>query len=43
MLNVRSVYCSDGWDEYQPYRIERELKDLYPHRELVEKIYSLAA
>jgi len=43
MLNVRSVYCSDGWDEYQSYRIERELKDLYPHRELVEKIYSLAA
>lgn len=43
MLNVRSVYCSDGWDEYQEYRIERELKDLYPYRELVQKSYSLAA
>ena len=42
MLNVRSVYCSDAWDEYQEYRIERELKDLYPYRELVEKVYSLA-
>ena len=43
MLNVRSVYCSDGWDEYQAYRIEREQKDLYPYRELVEKVYCLAA
>jgi hypothetical protein len=43
MLNVRSVYCSDGWDEYQEYRIEREQKDLYPYWELVEKFYSLAA
>ena len=43
MLNVRSVYCSEAWDEYQAYRIEREQKDLYPYRELVEKFYSLAA
>lgn len=43
MLNVRSVYCSDAWDEYQAYRIERELKDLYPHRELVAKPYNMAA
>src|SRR3954454_9399324 len=43
MLNVRSVYCSDAWDEYQAYRIEREQEKLYPYRELVEKIYSLAA
>lgn len=43
MLNVRSVYCSDAWDEYQAYRIERELKDLYPHRELVAKPYTMAA
>jgi hypothetical protein len=43
MLNVRSVYCSDAWDEYQAYRIEREQKDLYPYRELVAKPYSMAA
>jgi hypothetical protein len=43
MLNVRSVYCSDGWDEYQEYRIEREQNDLYPYRELVAKHYSMAA
>jgi hypothetical protein len=43
MLNVRSVYCSDAWDEYQTFRIEREQKELYPYRVLVEKFYSLAA
>lgn len=37
MLNVRSVYCSDAWDEYQAYRIEREQQELYPYRELVAK------
>ena len=42
MLNVRSVYCSDAWDEYQAYRIEREQQDLYPYRELVAKPYSMA-
>lgn len=43
MLNVRSVYCSDAWDEYQQYRIEREQHQLYPHRELVAKPYALPA
>jgi hypothetical protein len=42
MLNVRSVYISDCWDEYQAYRIERQLDDLYPHQALVEKFYQLA-
>jgi hypothetical protein len=43
MLNVRSVYCSDAWDEYQAYRIEREKIDLYPYRELVAGPYGMAA
>lgn len=43
MLNVRSVYCSDAWDEYQEYRIAREQQNLYPHRELVENLYTMAA
>jgi hypothetical protein len=43
MLDVRSVYCSDVWDEYQAYRIEREQKDLYPYRELVAKPFTMAA
>jgi hypothetical protein len=43
MLNVRSVYCSDAWDEYQQYRIEREQHQLYPYRDLVAKPYALPA
>lgn len=43
MLNVRSVYCSDAWDEYQAYRIDREQRDLYPYRELVAQPYKKVA
>jgi hypothetical protein len=32
MLDVRSVYISGVWEEYQQYRIERETNRLYPHR-----------
>src|SRR5436305_6305060 len=35
MLDVRSVYISGLWDEYQEYRIDRETSRLYPHRALV--------
>lgn len=35
MLDVRSIYVSGLWDDYQKYRIERETERLYPHRELV--------
>lgn len=37
MLNVRSVYVSGLWDEYQDYRIHHETERLYPHRRLVRK------
>ncbi len=43
MLNVRSVHCSDAWEEYQEFRIERELHKLYPHRELVSNLYPMPA
>jgi hypothetical protein len=36
MLDVRSVYVNGDWDQYQAYRIERELGILYPHRHLVD-------
>ncbi|MEK7214219.1 MAG: hypothetical protein AAB289_01305, partial [Chloroflexota bacterium] len=36
MLDVRSVHVDGAWDGYQTYRIERETRDLYPHRRLVE-------
>jgi hypothetical protein len=35
MLDVRSIYISGLWDEYQQYRIQGETERLYPHRELV--------
>lgn len=35
MLDVRSIYVSDVWEEYQTYRIDRETHTLYPRRALV--------
>jgi hypothetical protein len=43
MLDVRSIYVSGLWDEYQEYRIERETERLYPHRAMVEGAFTLAA
>jgi hypothetical protein len=45
MLDVRSIYVSDLWNEYQDYRIQHETERLYPHRELVaaESVFGLAA
>jgi hypothetical protein len=37
MLDVRSVYISGLWEEYQDYRIDREIRRLYPHRAVVTK------
>jgi hypothetical protein len=43
MLDVRSIYISGVWDEYQSHRIESETKRLYPFRALVNQQYDLAA
>jgi hypothetical protein len=45
MLDVRSIYVSELWEEYQDYRIERETERLYPHRALVraQGVYDMAA
>jgi hypothetical protein len=42
MLEVRSVYVSGQWDEYQAYRIAQETQRLYPYRESVEPQYTIA-
>jgi hypothetical protein len=42
MLEVRSVYVSGNWDEYQAYRLTQETHRLYPYRELVEPQYAMA-
>lgn len=43
MLDVRSIYVSGLWDEYQDYRIGRETDRLYPHRAIVEQAFTMAA
>ena len=43
MLDVRSIYVSGAWEEYQEYRITLETERLYPHRELAgEPQYGMA-
>jgi hypothetical protein len=43
MLDVRSIYVSGLWGDYQQYRIDRKLERLYPHRVLVEQNLAMAA
>jgi hypothetical protein len=45
MLDVRSIYVSGLWDEYQKDRIQRETERLYPHRKIVleDGVYDMAA
>lgn len=43
MLDVRSLYVSGLWEEYQAYRTARETQRLYPHRALVVQAFELAA
>lgn len=42
MLDLRSLYVSGQWEEYQECRIGWETKKLYPHREAAEPILALA-
>ena len=43
MLDVRSIYVSGHWEEYQSYRIERETARLYPERTSVNEAFNMAA
>jgi hypothetical protein len=42
MLDLRSIYVSDQWDEYQADRIDQETKRLYPYRDIVKQEFNLA-
>jgi hypothetical protein len=42
MLEVRSVYVSGQWDEYQAYRIAEETQRLYPYRQAAEPQLAMA-
>jgi hypothetical protein len=43
MLDVRSIYVSGLWDEYQQCRIAGETEKLYPYRFLAERDSAMAA
>jgi hypothetical protein len=36
MLDVRSIHVNGDWEAYQNHRIQRETRQLHPHRSLVE-------
>ncbi len=37
LLDIRSVYLNDQWDEFTQYRIKKELDKLYPNKSVVER------
>jgi len=43
MLDLRSIFVSGQWQDYQGYRIELEMQRLYPHREAAEPALSMAS
>jgi hypothetical protein len=44
MLDVRSMYLNEDWDEFTAYRIKKEMKRLYPARNYFKQIkWPLAA
>jgi hypothetical protein len=38
MLDVRSTYLNDDWDQFTAYRIKKETERLYPNRNVIKKI-----
>jgi hypothetical protein len=43
MLDVRSIYVSGLWNQYQEYRMARETERLYPHHTLVQEMFTMPA
>ena len=43
MLDVRSMYLGDDWEDFNQYRIQQEIQRLYPYRDAVEQSYRTAA
>lgn len=37
MLDIRSVYLNEHWDEFTQFRIEKINSELYPDHKIVEK------
>jgi hypothetical protein len=43
MLDLRSVFVSGQWEDYQSYRIEIATQRLYPYRDVAEQTLSMAS
>ena len=43
MLDLRSIFVSGQWQEYQSYRIDLETQKLYPHRQAAEPPFCMAS
>jgi len=37
MLEIRSVYLNEHWDEFTTFRIKKEIEKLYPEKTIVQK------
>ncbi len=38
MLDLRTIHLSRQWDEFQAYRIKKDVERLYPYADPVETI-----
>ena len=38
MLDMRSTYLNDDWEQFTAYRIKKEIEKSYPHRNLIKKV-----
>lgn len=38
MLDLRCVFLTDGWEDFQQYRVEKEIERLYPYRTTLDPL-----
>jgi hypothetical protein len=43
MLDLRAVYLNGDWEKFQEYRVEQNVRKLYPYRERIQELWSIAA
>ena len=43
MLDLRTVFLNEEWEDFQAHRIEQNVHQLYPYREKIQEIWEQAA
>lgn len=43
MLDLRAVFLNGDWNDFQEHRIQQNGHKLYPHREIIQKLWDIAA